>query len=310
MARDYYEVLGVPRKANADEIRKAYRKLAREFHPDRNPGDKQAEARFKEAQEAYDVLSDETKRGQYDRFGHVGPQGFGGGGGGGGGGPRSHSFQWGGGEDVDPNDILRQFFGGGGGGGFGGAGVEELFRGARAGRGSRGARRPEPEEVETEVSIPFLTAARGGTVSVQVNDNRLDVKIPAGVGDGKVLRLQGQAPGGGDLRLKLRIEPHPYFTRDDKDVTLRVPLSLAEAILGGAVDVPTLDGSWATVKVPPGTSTGKKLRLRGKGIDGGDQYIEFQVTVPEVNDDKGKELVRELARLYPQQPRDNLGWGK
>lgn len=306
MPRDYYEVLGVARKADAEEIRKAYRKLAREYHPDRNPGDKQAEARFKEVQEAYDVLSDDTKRGQYDRFGHVGPQGMGGGGGG----PRGHSFNWGG-EEVDPNDILRQFFGGGGGGGgFGGAGVDDLFRGARGGRGGRSSRRAEPEEVETEVSIPFLTAARGGTVGVRVNDQQLDVKIPAGVGDGKVLRLQGQAPGGGDLRLKLRIQPHPYFTRDGKDVILRVPLSLAEAILGGAVDVPTLEGAWATVKVPPGTSTGKKLRLRGKGIDGGDQYIEFQVMVPEVNDERGKELVRELAKLHPQNPRENLGWVK
>src|SRR6516225_5931261 len=164
MARDYYDVLGVKRDASEDEIKKAYRKLAREFHPDRNPGDKKAEGKFKEVQEAYDVLSDQKKRSQYDRFGRVGPDG-------GGGGPGGQGFQWqwggpGGFQQVDPGeaaDIFRQFFGGGA-GSFGDAGdVEELL--SRRGRGrGRGRRAPAPE-VESEVSVPFVTAASGGSIN-------------------------------------------------------------------------------------------------------------------------------------------------
>jgi DnaJ-class molecular chaperone len=305
MARDYYDTLGVSRKATADEIKSAYRKLARQYHPDRNPGDKQAEARFKEVQEAYDVLSDPAKRSQFDRFGTVGADG--GFGGRGGGGPRTSTFHWGAGQEVDPGEIFRQFFGGGG--GFSGSeDVEEMLRGARGGGRGSGRRRREPEEVESEVRIPFLTAARGGTMPIRVNDKEIDVKIPAGVSDGQTLRLQGAAPGGGNLRLVLRVERHPYFRRDGKDIIIQVPLSAYEAMVGGQVDVPTLDGSRLTVKVPPGSSSGSRLRLRGKGIDGGDQYIEVQVVVPAVKDERGKELVEELAKLYPLNPRTGEPW--
>jgi DnaJ-class molecular chaperone len=310
MARDYYEVLGLKKKASADEIKSAYRKLARQYHPDRNPGDKQAEANFKEVQEAYDVLSDSTKRAQYDRFGRVGPDGgFGGRGGPGrgpGAGPGGTTFHWGGGQEVDP-EIFEQMFGGGGGGGV----FEELFRGARRGRGG-GRARPQPpaaEEIEpTEISIPFMTAARGGSIPLRVGDTEIDLKIKAGATDGQVMRLGGLAPGGGDLHVKLRVEPHPYFRRDGNDVILTVPVALAEATLGGKVEVPTLDGERLTVTVPPGSSSGKRLRLRGKGINGGDQYIEIQVTVPAVKDGRGKELVEELARLHPQDPRADVPW--
>jgi DnaJ-class molecular chaperone len=305
MARDFYDVLGVSRKATADEIKAAYRKLARQYHPDRNPGDKQAEARFKEVQEAYDVLSEPAKRSQYDRFGTAGPDG-GFPGGGRRGGPRTQTFHWGAGEEVDPNEIFSQIFGGAGGGGAGGFGnFEEVLRGARGGRARRA---PEPQEVESEVSIPFLIAARGGSVPLRVDDKQIDVKVPEGVEDGQTLRLQGAAPGGANLRLKLRIEPHPYFRREGKDIILDVPLSLAEATLGAQVDVPTLDGTRLTVKIPPGTSSGGRLRLRGKGIAGGDQYIEAKVMVPAVKDGRGKELVEELAKLHPQDPRSGLKW--
>jgi DnaJ-class molecular chaperone len=301
MARDFYDVLGVSRKATADEIKSAYRKLARQYHPDRNPGDKQAEAHFKEVQEAYDVLSEPAKRSQYDRFGTAGPDG--GFPGGRRGGPRTQTFHWGGGEEVDPNEIFSQLFGGGGGGGFGN--FEEVIRGARGGGRRRAA---EPQEVESEISIPFLITARGGTVPLQVDDKQIDVKIPAGVEDGQTIRLQGAAPGGANLRLKLRVEPHPYFRREGKDIILEVPLSLAEATLGAQVDVPTLDGTRLTVKIPPGTSSGGRLRLRGKGIAGGDQYIEAKVMVPAIKDGRGKELVEELANLHPQNPRSGLNW--
>jgi DnaJ-class molecular chaperone len=310
MPRDYYEVLGVGKSASADEIKKAYRKLARQHHPDRNPGDKQAEARFKEVQEAYDVLSDTDKRSKYDRFGQAGADG-----GFGRGGPGAQTFHWGGGgapggfSEINPEDaaeLFGQFFGGGGGSGDLGDMLGRAGRG-RAGRGGR-SRQPEPEEVEAEVTIPFLTAALGGPVGVRVNDRELEVKVPAGVVDGQSLRLGGQGPGGGDLRLKLRIASHPYFRRDGKDVLLTVPVTMTEAALGTHVDVPTLDDTRLTVKVPPGTSSGTRLRLRGKGIAGGDQYIEIQIVVPAVKDGKGKELLEELAKLYPLDPRAGLKW--
>jgi curved DNA-binding protein len=308
MPRDYYETLGVQRGASADDIRKAYRKLARQFHPDRNPGDKQAETKFKEVQEAYDVLSDKTKRAQYDQFGHVGPGSpFGAGGG-----PQGQPFNWGGApgggpgggasfEGADAADVFRQFFGGN-------AGDQgDLFGGGP--RRTRRPQRPQPAaDQEAEVGIPFLVAAQGGTVGLQLDGRHVDVHVPAGLADGQTLRLKGQGVNGGNLRLKVHVEPHEYFRRDGKDVLLEVPLSLSEAVLGTKVDVPTLDGSHLTVRIPPGTSSGTRLRLRGKGIAGGDQYIEVKLVAPAVSDEAGRKLVEELARLHPQNPRAGLPW--
>jgi curved DNA-binding protein len=304
MARDYYDVLGVQKTASDDEIKKAYRKLAREFHPDRNPGDKKAEGKFKEIQEAYDVLSDKTKRSQYDRFGRVGPDG-------GAGGPAGGGFQWqwgggpGGFQQVDPAeaaDLFRQFFGGGEVGD-----VEELL-GRRSRSRGRGRRPSAAPEVESEITVPFETAALGGSINIQVDGRELAVKIPAGVADGQALRLQGQAPGGGNLKLILRIQPHPYFRREGNNILLEVPVSVSEAILGASVDVPTLDGTKLSVKVPPGTSSGARLRLRGKGIAGGDQFIEIKIVVPSSIDARSRQLIEEFARLNPQNPRAGLPW--
>ena len=130
--------------------------------------------------------------------------------------------------------------------------------------------------------------------------------MPAGIDDGQSLRLQGQAPGGGDLILKLRIQSHPYFRREGKNIVVETPLSVSEAILGGKVDVPTLDGSRLSVKIPPGTSSGARLRLRGKGISGGDQFIEIKIVVPSPVNDESKHLIEEFARLNPQNPRGGL----
>jgi DnaJ-class molecular chaperone len=132
------------------------------------------------------------------------------------------------------------------------------------------------------------------------------VKIPAGVKEGQVLRLQGQGPGGSGLRVRLHIQPHPYFRREDNNLILEVPVTVAEAVLGTKIDVPTLDGTHLTVKVPPGTSSGTRLRLRGRGIAGGDQFIEIRIVVPEVKDARSKELIEEFARLNPQNPRAGL----
>jgi curved DNA-binding protein len=297
MPRDYYEVLGVPRNASEADIKKAYRKLARQYHPDRNPGDKQAEARFKEVQEAYEVLNDKTKRAQYDRFGFAGP-GFGGQGPfRAEGGPSGFEFQ-----GINPEDlesILGAF--GGGLGGF-----ADMFGRHTRGR-ARAARRP-PESVEAEVAIPFLKAALGGTVTLNVDGRAIDLRVPAGVEEGKKLRLAGQGPGGGDLLVRVKIEPHPYFRREGNNVILEIPISVAEAILGTKVDVPTLDGTRLTVTVPPGTSSGARLRLRGKGIAGGDQFIEIKIVAPKIHDERSRELIEEFARRNPQNPREHMPW--
>ena len=311
MPRDYYEVLGVSRDASEADIKKAYRKLARQYHPDRNPGDKSAETHFKEVQEAYDVLSNKEKRSKYDRFGFAGP-GAAAAGAGAGGGPF-----WGGAapggeggfgfQNIDPEDLesILGRFGMGGLGGMGGEGASPFGR-----RGRGRARQAPPREFEAEVAIPFLTAALGGTVSLSVDGRQLDVKVPAGVEEGKKLRLAGQGPGGGDLLVKLHVEPHPYFRREGNNVILEVPLSVSEAVLGTRVDVPTLDGTRLTVKVPPGTSSGSRLRLRGKGIAGGDQYIEIKIVPPKNVDERSRELIEEFARRNPQDPRADLGWGR
>jgi DnaJ-class molecular chaperone len=302
MPRDFYETLGVKHGASDDDIKKAYRELARQYHPDRNPGDKQAETKFKEVQEAYDILSDKDKRAQYDRFGFVGPtSGFGGGPSGHG--PGGFSFQGMEGMDAgEAADIFRRFFGGNVGD------MSDLFGGA-SGRGGRRSRRAAPvQDVESEVTIPFQTAVIGGTVALQVDGRQIDVKVPAGIAEGQALRLQGQAPGGGDLKLKVRIAAHPYFRRDGNDLILEVPLSLSEAVLGTKVDVPTLSGEKLSVRVPPGTSSGARLRLRGQGVKGGDQYIEIKIVVPAADDEKSRQLMEEFAKLHPQNPRAGAPW--
>lgn len=296
MPRDYYETLGVNRNATDDEIKRAYRSLARKYHPDRNPGDKQAEQQFKEVQEAYDVLSDKTKKGNYDRFGFSGPNGSGGGG------PGGTTFHWGGAGpgnfsgDVNPEEIFQQFFGD-----LGGAGFSPQTRGRRS-------RQPPREDIESEIEVPFEIAALGGKISVRIDSRELDVSIPQGMTDGGKLRLRGQGPSGEDVTLKIKIRPHKYFRREDDNIILDVPVTIGEAVLGAKVDVPTLDGSRLTVKVPPGTSSGARLRLRGKGIKEGDQYLEIKIVAPPSTDERSKELVEEFAKRNPQDPRAEAGW--
>jgi DnaJ-class molecular chaperone len=312
MPQDLYDVLGVSRSASEDDITKAYRKLARQYHPDRNPGDKAAEAKFKDISAAYDVLSDKQKRAQYDQFGAGGP-GFPNGAGQGG-------FHFGGGpggfQSIDPETAERlfgQFFGGGGGAAgsspFGDLG--DLLGGAsrgRSGGGRRTRQRAAPQTVDAEVTIPFTTAALGGRVSLSIDDREVEVKIPPGFEDGKTLRIAGQGPGGADVHLKVQVAPHPYFRREGNDLVLTVPLSLAEAVLGGKVDVPTLDGGKLTVTIKPGTSSGTRMRVRGQGIKGGDLYIEAKVTVPAPTEERSRELIEEFARLNPQRPRLGSPW--
>jgi curved DNA-binding protein len=294
--RDYYEVLGVPRGASDEEIRSAYRKLAREYHPDVN-GDPGAEDRFKEVSEAYEVLRDPEKREKYERLG----------------------ANWKAGEDVSGASGFGGGFGGGNGQGFGdGAGFsdffESLFGGGRGGsRGFEGfSMRGGDQEATIEVTLE--DAARGGKQRISLADGRdFEVRIPPGVRDGQKIRLAGQggegASGGpaGDLYLRVRIKRHPRFRREDDDLVVEVPVAPWEAALGATVPVPTLDGS-ARVKVPAGSSSGRRLRLRGEGMPGpggrkGDLYASVRIVVPKVPEKRERELFEELAAVSRFDPR-------
>ena len=300
MPRDHYEVLGVSRSAAAEEIAKAYKKLARQHHPDRNLGDKNAETRFKEIQNAYDTLSDPKKKAVYDQFGTDVPPGAAGAG---------FPFPGGaGGQQIDPEmaqEMFRRMFGGGG-----GVGSEDLF-GQSGGRGrGRGRSRPQPTEtVEVEARVPFLTAAVGGTIGLRVGDRDIDVKVPAGFEDGKKLRVAGQGEYGEDIVVKVRVDAHPYFRREGKDILIDVPIGIPEAVLGGKVEVPTVAGKRVTFKVPPGTSSGSRVRLPGMGVAGGDQYLVMKVVVPKGKpDDRTREIMEEYARLHPDDVRIDVPW--
>ncbi|HEY2784579.1 MAG TPA: DnaJ C-terminal domain-containing protein [Fimbriiglobus sp.] len=298
MPRDLYEVLGVTKNSSADEVKKAYRKLAQKYHPDRNPGDKDAEAKFKEVSTAYEVLSDADKRSKYDRFGHAGPSM---------GGFTGEGFP-GGGPTMDTQaaeELFRNLFGGGG----GEVSFEDLLGGGRRGRTRGGSRRPRvPEPLDAEVTVPFDVAAKGGSVSIAVGNREISVKIPPGFEDGKKLRVPASATGGPDVHLKVRVAPHPYFQRTGNDVTLEVPVGVAEAVLGGTIEIPTPDGERAHVKVPPGTSGGSRLRLRGKGMSGGDLYLLFKIVTPTKLSDAARDLMQKFAQAAPYDPRANVPW--
>ncbi len=290
MPRDPYEVLGLSRTASDEEIKKAYRKLAARHHPDRNPGDKAAEATFKEVSAAYETLSDADKRKRFDQFGHAGA-GFPGGGGG---------------PSMDPQaaqDLFASMFGGGGpGAGFD---LGDLMGG---GRRKGGHRRRPPEEIEGEVQVPFETAANGGVVEIAVGGRDIEVRVPAGIGDGKRLRVPASATGSADLILTVRVQPHPYFTRDGNDLLLDVPISVSEAVLGTRVEVPTVAGERLTVRLPPGTSSGARVRLAGKGVSGGDQYLAVKVVAPKSLDDAARALMEQFAAAAPQDVRAGVAW--
>jgi DnaJ-class molecular chaperone len=301
-----YELLGVSRSASDDDIQKAYRKLARQWHPDRNPGDKAAEDKFKDIAGAYEILSDKKKRAQYDQFGAVGGPG-------GGGGPEGFHFGGGGPggftTNIDPETAQRLFgdlFGGGS--PFGGMGdLGDLF-GGRQQRQTRSRKPRKPPEVTASVDIPFERAAVGGSVGLNIGDSQIDLKIPAGIKDGQTMRLAGQGPDGADLLLTVHIQPHSDFRREGDDLIVTVPLALGEAVLGGKIDVPTLDGGKLTVTIKPGTSSGTRLRIRGQGIKGGDLYIEAKVVVPAPADTQSRELIEEFVKLNPQHPRSGPPW--
>jgi curved DNA-binding protein len=312
MARDLYSILGVPKGADEDAIKKAYRKLAMKHHPDKSPG-KASESKFKEINQAYDVLGDSKKRGLYDEFGEVSlSQGFdperaramrdfqGRGGG--------SPFGGGGGQPFEVN--LEDLFGRGGGGAPGGIG--DLF-GGMGGRASPRGRARKGQDIESPVTIDFAQSVRGAELHLQMEDGEpLVVRIPSGADEGNRLRVQGQGGPGhprGDLYLVIHVRPHPLFRREGDDLYVDVPLTPGEAYNGGKVRVPTPDGE-VNLKVPQHTQSGQLSRLRGKGIarkgkEPGDLYVKFLVNIPTVDDPEVAAAIEALEK-HVLEPRKDL----
>lgn len=301
--RDYYEALGVKKNVSDAELKKAYRKLAMQYHPDRNPNDKAAEEKFKEINEAYAVLSDADKRKQYDMFG---ADGF-----------RQRFSQ----DDIfrgtDFSSIFNEFGMGGGGNLF-----EHLFGGGFSGQrrggfsgsnpfGGRQAYSPSKgQDVETTVTVPFHTAYHGGKQRLSLHvpgagRQDIEIKIPAGIEEGKKLRVAGKgapAPGGapGDLYVVVNIAPHPIFERHGADLEAPVTISLTDALLGTTITVPTMEEEQKSLKVPAGVSPGTKMRIKGFGVpkmgkhEKGDLYVKIQVKLPSALTEQQRELVEKL----------------
>ena len=411
--KDYYSTLGVKKTATADDIRKAFRKLARKYHPDVNPNDKKAEERFKEISEANDVLSDEKKRKIYDQLGfysdNIDPAaaeaaargGYGGGFSGGGAGRGGRGAQE---VPFDFEGFDFSGFQGGGrargsaqeqaGGGFGGS-FRDIFGGICSGGHKAASRGPSPgTDLEYQVSVDFWSAVRGGVARLEIERQEtcpgckgksttggnvdcpecggtgqvtqmggrmkfniqcprcngtgkvqnacticggegvvtrrepLEFRIKPGTRDGQRIRLAGKGNAGtdggaaGDLYLIVKVGTHPVFTRVGDNIHVTVPVTVAEAALGAKIEVPTIDthsdgthagGGRTQLKIPPGTQTGQKLRLREKGVPSasyegkrGDEIVEVKIVVPKVQDERSKEILRELARLNPEDPRAEL----
>jgi|Laugresbdmm110sn_2_1035109.scaffolds.fasta_scaffold01651_4 molecular chaperone DnaJ len=283
--KDFYAILGVDKKASGDEIKKKYRSLARELHPDKTKGDDALEEKFKAVSEAYDILSDSKKRAEYDEArslfeggGFRGPMGGHGGGGGG-----DFSDLFGGGS---PNDIFANLFGGGG-----------VRRGPRKG-----------QDLQTESTITFKEAIIGTTLELKLSldggkPQTITARVPAGVNDGAKIRVKGKgAPGEagpGDLFILLHVKPHPIFSRKAENILLTLPVTFVEATLGADIKVPTLDGEEVTVRLAPGTPNGRTLRVKGRGIKKGsitgDLLATIEVQVPQKIEDDASEALKKFA---------------
>ena len=289
--KDYYAVLGLTKEASKEDIKRAYRKLAQKYHPDANKGDAAAEARFKEISEAHSVLSNESKRAEYDEMRRLFEAG----------GERIYGFgpNRGGGVRVNIGDV------------FGEERIGSIFDDLIG--GGFGFRRPG-NDVETETTLSFDDANAGAVLTLA---DGTKVRVPPGVADGARIKVagrgQGAANGGpsGDLYVRVHVEPHPIFGRgSDGDLTLAVPVTFTEAALGAKIEVPTLNGS-VTVKVPPGSSSGKTLRVKGKGAPRprgghGDLLVKLNVEVPQKLARKEKDLLEKLAELDKESPRKHL----
>ena len=305
---NYYEILDVSKTATQDEIRKAYKKLARKHHPDANADDPSALERFKQVQAAWAVLSDETKRSNFDKYGTPDE-------------PPSYG--------THPQDggRRRAYTADGGQVPFD---LEELLSGFGAGGGAEGSFRGRSEwpirgqDIRSEIEVPFMLAAEGGSYEIRFQRSSgspletLSVTVPAGVDTGSVIRLSGQGTPGsnggadGDLFVSLNVAPHPWFRREGANVLLEIPISIAECALGTKVDVPTVSDGVVTLTIPPGTSSGSKLRLRNKGIRDrrtgkhGHMLAVVKIVAPKDIDDRTKELLEELKTTCQQDCRAAL----
>ena len=321
MAEDYYKTLGISRDASSADIQKAYRDLARKYHPDLHPDDKTAKKKFQQVQAAFDVLNDSGKREQYDRYGSSfesmggDPRARGGAGG---------RAAPGGFEDVDFSQFFGDRYSGDPASSFGD--IFSQFRRAQGGRGSGTAPTKRGDDLATEIEVPFTTSIQGGEVQISVRRQSgevetIVVKIPQGIEEGKKIRLrgQGEAPATasgtpGDILITVHVAAHPYFSRRGNHLDVRVPVTLSEAVLGAKIDVPTPQGT-ITLRVPPGTSSGKKLRVKGRGVaakgsEPGDLFAEIQIVLPATLDEQSRDLVKQLDAHWnesgAQQPRRDL----
>lgn len=280
--KDYYKILGVNENASQEEIKKAYRKLAKEYHPDKRAGDKNAEERFKDISDAYSILGNAEKRKKYDMFRKnpwAGQEGFNHQNAG----PGGFHFEFGGSGFDNLSNIFGDLFSGGSRSRSGSSGFEDIFGGAHA-RTARG------RDVEARLTIGFDLAATGGETVISTGSGRkVKVKIPAGIEEGKKIRIKGQGETSrdgeaGDLYVTINIAPHPEFERKGNNIYSRVTINMAEALLGKEIHVKTIHGKQIKLKIPPGTSGGKVFRLRGMGIHSksgtGDHLVRVEITVP------------------------------
>ncbi|MFF7682310.1 DnaJ C-terminal domain-containing protein [Microbacterium sp. NPDC007973] len=314
--KDFYKVLGVDKSVSAADLKKTYRKLARQYHPDSNPGDAKAEAKFKEISEAYSVLNDPEQREEYDQIRAMGSGArFSAPGASGGGGFDDvfSRFGQGRGQPQGGFDDFFSMFDQQGGGGFGSGRFGQTTGGFRGfGGPQRGS------DVTARTTIDFVTAAKGETITLQGEDNvPFKVKIPAGVSDGQKIRLRGRgrkSPDGGesgDIVVTVAVRPHPVFTRDGLNLRVTVPVTFTEAALGATIEVPTLGGETVRLRVAPGTPSGRVLRVKGRGIatakGTGDLLAEVQVAVPAHLDDAAREALERYQALEPKEnPRADL----
>jgi len=297
--KDYYKILGVPKDADAATIKKAYRKLAKDLHPDANAGDKKIEEKFKAVSEAYDVVSDPKRRAEYDeaqRYGGAGPMG---------GGSRGPNGPGGfpGGQNVNVEDL------------FGGGDLSDIFGGLFGGGGRRGPRKGA--DLETSVTISFEDSIHGVTMPLRLNTGNVSARIPAGVKNDQRIRLKGKGQAGeqnapaGDLFINVAVSPHPVFGRDGDNLTVTVPIRFDEAVNGADIKVPVLDGPAVTIRIPAGTKTGAKFRARGKGVvrpeKSGDLIVSVDIAVPKDLTPVAQKALNEFAAATAEfDPREDL----
>ena len=316
---DFYKALGVSEDASESDIKKAYRKLSRKYHPDLNPGDAAAEKKFKEISEAYDVLSDKKQREEYDqirRYGASGMGGFGGGGFGGGsytGYPGADAFGGfsGGGAGINIDDLLGGLFGGSAGGSRRSAGFTSADFGGMGGGGFGGAQHAAPEESTTSTRISLAQAYTGANVTVFLPDgSHTEARIPAGIKDGQKVRLRGKGLRGGDLKVTVRVSDDSVYSREGNNLVMRAPVTLAEAVDGAVIEVPLPDASTVKLRLAPG-QVGRRLRAKGRGFKAkggnGDLLVIPEVVLPTKLSAEAQEAFDKFVKLAPQEnPRKDL----